>query len=655
MNRAYYHARVGDLLAASTNEILGELTRHHPHTLEDLQRNAWIDEIKILKNQLQNFPSAMIVLEYSVPRMGKRIDAVILLHGLIFVIEFKVGAETYTADAIVQVMDYALDLKNFHGGSHNKPIVPVLLASKAKKSSVSLIAYDDHVYHVQKVNQNDLFRLIFKAVATIQYPKIEQNEWLSAPYKPTPTIIEAAQALYDGHQVEEITRSDSGHENLSITSNQLVEIIHHSRINQQKSICFVTGVPGAGKTLVGLDVATRNADNEQENAVFLTGNGPLAKVLQEALARDEVTRSIESKSQITKKVALAKVKSFVQVLHHFRDEYLSDQSAPYERVVIFDEAQRAWTKRQTADFMQRKKGVKNFDQSEPEFLIDVMDRHSDWAVIICLIGGGQEINRGEAGLPEWFDAIAKYFPHWHVYSSNRLSETEYLQGKQITDWLKTNYTINDNLHLGISTRSFRAENVSAFVKSLLDSKEEQAKAYYRQFSQNYPIFVTRNLSTARNWLRQKGRGSERYGILASSGAYRLRPDGIHVKTSISVANWFLDDKSDIRSSFALEEAATEFDVQGLELDWICVAWDADLRKTESGWEYWGFRGSKWTRIKKTTNQAYLKNAYRVLLTRARQGIVIFVPKGNTHDKTRLPNFYDPLYEYLRALGIPALD
>ena len=427
-----------------------------------------------------------------------------------------------------------------------------------------------------------------------------------------------------------------------------------SKKNNQKSICFITGVPGSGKTLAGLNIANeRHNIDTGEHAVFLSGNGPLVKVLQEALARNEVRDSRNSASRITKNKSLAKTKAFIQNIHHFRDDAIQTAQPPVEKVAIFDEAQRAWTLEQTSSFMSRKKGIKGFQMSEPDFLISVMDRHQDYTIIICLIGGGQEINTGEAGLPGWFDAIEKKYPQWHVYVSGMLTDAEYTGNNNIYSGIDpSKLHIQTDLHLSVSVRSYRSEKVSEFVKNILDNEKKRAKVLYSEIQNDYPIYLTRNIETARNWLRQKTRGSERIGLVASSGAYRLRPHGIHVKTSVDPKNWFLNDKWDIRSSHYLEEAATEFDIQGLELDWICVAWDADFRFDNTRWEYKSFRGSSWQNVNAETRRQYLKNAYRVLLTRARQGMIIFVPEGDANDITRKPEIYDSTFNFLKEVGLP---
>ena len=657
ISRAYYSASSDKFLSDEADQILGELARHHSFALEDLQRNAWVSQIEILQGELRQLSNFFIAIEYTIPRMGNRVDVIILYSGLVFVLEFKVGEKKCSNSAIEQVLNYALDLKNFHEQSHSKKIIPIVVATEAPTQEYSVQKYPDEVFYPITLNRNNIASCLLHVSGEVgEKGQLDPEIWLSSVYKPTPTIIEAAQALYKGHSVKEISRSDSGAINLNATTNTISKIIEFSKRNNRKSICFITGVPGAGKTLAGLNIANeRHNVDEGEHAVFLSGNGPLVQVLQEALARNEVLESRGTSQQITKAQALTKTKAFIQNIHHFRDDALQTQQPPIERVVVFDEAQRAWTLGQTRSFMARKKGFQDFDMSEPEFLISVLNRHENWTVIICLIGGGQEINKGEAGLPEWFSAIQESYPHWDVYVSNKLTDQEYTHGADIYSSLdEKQLTIKNELHLSVSVRSYRSEKLSSFVKAVLDLDIHEARSLWMQLKNVYPIVLTRDIDRAKQWLRSRARGSESIGLTASSGAYRLKPYGIHIQTAIDPKIWFLNDRDDVRSAGFLEDVATEFDIQGLELDWTCIAWDANLRKGVNTWEYKNFRGTEWQNINDKVRRRYLLNAYRVLLTRARQGMVIFIPKGDPSDRTRLPIFYDPVYEYFIECGISCI-
>jgi Uncharacterized conserved protein (DUF2075) len=653
-SRAWYGATIDEFLSSAPDSIFGQLVSNSEFALLTTQKDAWLGQIDFLRAQLVGLAGS-VFLEFNIPRMGRRVDAILLIGPVVFVVEFKVGETAFDRAAIDQVWDYALDLKNFHAASHDVSVVPILLATGAAESApISLHADSDNVYQPIQVCSSRFRDAIDVALATITGDVLDQKQWAHASYRPTPTIIEAARALYTQHSVEAIARYDAGAQNLRITSHRIEDLVDEARENGRKLICFVTGVPGAGKTLVGLNVATRRRD-QPTHAVFLSGNGPLVAVLREALTRDEVMRRKAQGEKVRKGRVGESIKAFIQNVHHFRDDALVDAGPPAEHVVIFDEAQRAWNLRQTASFMLRKKNRRDFAQSEPEFLISCMDRHRDWAVIICLVGGGQEINTGEAGIDAWLEALNMKFSEWHMYISSKLTDSEYAAGNALEAVQeRQNAHLDDCLHLAVSMRSFRAENVSAFVKALLDCDRRQARETFASLSSRYPIAVTRNLALAKQWVRARARGTERYGLVASSRAQRLKPHAIDIRVDVDPVHWFLNERDDTRSSYYLEDAATEFQVQGLEVDWACVTWDADLRFAGSGWTFHDFRGNRWQNIKNGDNKSYLRNAYRVLLTRARQGMVIFIPQGEPADPTRSPEYYDTTFNYFTELGVPTL-
>jgi hypothetical protein len=655
-SNAYYAADVGTFLAGTPNAILGDLTAGTPFRLEPEQRDAWVTQVQVLQGALSGIEGA-IFLELSVPRIGSRLDAVLIAGPAIFAIEFKIGERAFRRDHINQVWDYALDLKNFHSASHQAPVLPMLVATGAESSDADFRnPSSDQVFPPACCRSEGLRPLLLTGINRVKGQPLDAQAWGNAPYQPTPTIIQAAQALYAQHSVEAIIRNDAGAQNLAATSQRVEELIERARADGRKLIIFVTGVPGAGKTLVGLNVATKKRDESKPtHAVFLSGNGPLVEVLREALTRDELVRLRARKDRTRKGVVKQKVKAFIQNVHHFRDAGLRESAPPCDHVVIFDEAQRAWNLEMTRDFMVRKKKQPGFNQSEPEFLISYLDRHPDWAVVICLVGGGQEINRGEAGISAWLDAVRTTFPAWQVCVSPDLTDSEYAAGHALEKLAgRANVVKDSSLHLAVSMRSFRAENVSAFVKAVLDCEETRARETLKQVSERYPIALTRDLALAKLWIRDHARGSERFGLVASSEAQRLKPHAIDIRVEVNPIHWFLNDADDTRSSFYLEDAATEFQVQGLELDWVCVTWDADLRFAGSDWNYHSFKGSRWESIHKPDRRQYLRNAYRVLLTRARQGMVIFVPSGDAADPTRSPAYYDATFGFLAAVGLPVL-
>ena len=589
--------------------------------------------------------------------MGKRADNILLIGGLLFVIEFKVGAETYDRAAKDQAIDYALDLKNFHAGSHDLQIVPVLVATEARSLPIVVTEPSGGVYNALLDNSSTLGDAIQSALTAYVRSDFDHQNWLASGYHPTPTIVEASQVLYRTHSVVDITRMEAGVENLSATTNTLQAIIDLARESGSKSICFVTGVPGAGKTLAGLNLVSlrrRRDENEEEHAVFLSGNGPLVKVLEEALARDQVQQARMAGKALKKQDALREAHAFIQNIHHFRDECLKDIEPPIERVVVFDEAQRAWDRAQTSSFMKKKRGQLDFDQSEPSFLIGVMDRHNTWSVIVCLVGNGQEINTGEAGLEEWLISLRDRFSDWRIYMPDKSTAAEFVPNFNL-DELEQRTTFEPSLHLSVSLRSFRAERLSEGMAALLRGQPEAAREELSRIQAQFPIRITRSIAEAKQWIRDKARGTERTGLLASSGAKRLKPLGIAMDVQIDPCTWFLNDAEDVRSSFYLEDAASEFDVQGLELDWAVIVWDGDLiYQPVGGWRFRAFTGTKWHQIHDAAARQYRLNAYRVLLTRARQGMVIVVPEGDASDPTRDPSFYEPTWDYLLSIGLPRL-
>ncbi|MGM9845655.1 MAG: DUF2075 domain-containing protein [Muribaculaceae bacterium] len=683
--RYYYSDTISEFLTKSVNEIVGQLTLASQHDINDETSGSWVEEIESLRSVLEDYKDrGSVYFEYNIPRMGRRADVILVIDEFIFVLEYKTADNKFTHNARTQVWDYALDLKNFQEGSQDRIIIPILVApSENDKNCVfDLRHFDDDVYEPLQTNSNLLSKTISMALAQIPHIAVNHSDtrdeqWAKSGYEPTPTIIEAAVALYEENTVEDITKHGG---DIDKASAEICRIIEYCREHRRKAVCFITGVPGAGKTLIGLNTAI-DQFNRGEKAVYLSGNYPLVEVLQEALTRDYIRREKikakqEGRKPCTKEQAKSKVKAFIQMIHHYRDLYLEGTEVvgneirpikgyfrshtdkayiPAEHVAIFDEAQRAWTAEELRRFMSTKKGIKEFPYSEPEYLISCMDRQQDWGVVICLVGNGQAINKGEAGLKEWIASVDRRYRDWDVYMSEYLIESGDVSDEDLAR-VKRQLKPREDLHLKMSMRSFRAEKVSIFVNQLLALNREDAAATLRELS-NYPIVLTRSLDTAKQWLRNHARGSERYGILASSKAERLKAISINVRYKPDFVHWFLEDDSDIRSSNALEDTITEFEVQGLEIDWACVAWDADLRlnKERTAWQHYQLRsGTKWQNINKPINQEYQINAYRVLLTRARQGMVIVVPDGDhgvPPDETRKPEWYDGIYSYLKGIGI----
>ena len=705
-NRCLYAAMFSEFLSKEPLAVLGTLHNNYHGDALTTTDEAWMGEIELMQQVLEPWreEQGQIVFEYDIPRLGKRIDVVLLLRGMIFCLEFKVGKKEEFQAGIEQVMDYALDLKNFHLFSHDKKIVPILIPTKYKEYTTVFqpSVYNDDIYNPMITGEEHLQKLISKVLEHAGAKREDGgiDNWLISPYSPTPTIIEAARTLYENHSVEDITRHEADKVSTDTTINYILQVIQQSKDRQQKSICFVTGVPGAGKTLVGLDVAIKqtykDGELDKENgAVYLSGNGPLVAVLIEALARDNQKKCSERGERKNMSDSRREVSEFIQIIHRYRDNMLAKIKNPVENgeleidpekavklaatgygevehVAIFDEAQRSWTHKRIADYLKRggtygnKLKVPNFPMSEAEFLIWSLDQREDWAVIICLVGGGQEINTGEAGITEWIKALNNRFKHWNVFISNKLTDPEYAEGR-VNDLLRenSNVTFSDSLHLAVSLRSFRAETLSAFIHSLLSFAPDASSLYQDVKQKKYPIMLTRDMDKARKWLRKMARGTQQTGVLVTKVAARFKPLAVNIlpQGDENAVHWFLEDKTDIRSSNYLEDAATEIQVQGLELDYACVLWDADMRCEEGSWAYYKFNGkNKWNPENNNESRKYMLNAYRVLLTRARQGIVICVPYGNSNktpegfpeDPTRLPEFYNGTYEYLKSLGLEEL-
>ncbi len=704
--RCLYSSGFAEFVIEKETSIFGKLCENYHGEVLTTTRDAWRTEISIMKQVL--FPhsneAGQIIFEYDIPRLGKRVDVVLLLRGIVFCLEFKVGECRILEADVDQVLDYALDLKNFHKFSRDAIITPILVATnyRASSSKIQMSVYDDRVVNPLVTGGPGISFVINTVLNSFPNEEPIDRNWIISPYAPTPTIIEAAKSLYENHSVDNITRHEADDATTDRTIAYILNVVRQSKKKRSKSICFVTGVPGAGKTLVGLDVAIKQTYQGQtepvkdEGAVYLSGNGPLVAVLTEALAQDNLKRCREKgeKKKITD--SRREVSKSIQMIHRYRDNMLAKIKNPVENgvleidpkkavkmetsgygevehVAIFDEAQRSWTHKRLAEYLKRggtygnKLKVPNFPVSEAAFLIWSLDQREDWATIVCLVGGGQEINTGEAGISEWIQAVNEKFPHWKVYISPRLTDAEYAEGR-VNELLKDNQNVTyaEDLHLGVSLRSFRAEKLSAFVHALL-SFDKCASVIYNEIKDKYPIVLTRDMTKAKDWLHEKVRGTERTGVLVTKESARYKPLAVHILPSgdENAVHWFLEDKTDTRSSNYLEDAATEIQVQGLELDYTCLLWDADMRYDHGKWRFYRFNGkTKWS--EQTGNSEsqqelikYMLNAYRVLLTRARSGMIICVPAGNANktpsgfweDSTRLPEYYDGTYQYLKNLGL----
>ena len=640
MKRSYYSEDLRTFLGSDPDAILGRLAREETQEPTNKQTHAWKVQIAVLQDQLGGFKDGHIIFEYTIPRVGKRADVILIHADFVFVLEFKVDAKSYLGSDRDQCMDYALDLKHFHEESHCASIVPVLVATKAGRADNQIRRCTDGIYDIARINECGITDTVAEVSGRNPDTPITPSDWENSEYNPTPTIVEAAKAMCDDvDYLDDLTQS--GAVNLGATTSTINDIIDESKRTGRKSICFVTGVPGSGKTLAGLRIVCGRQD---EKIVMLSGNETLVEVIRASLSCSRKGREMGGRAAA----------SMVMHIPKFRGSLYSDKPLR-ERIIVFDEAQRAWSSKQMTKKRNQNRDsgeAKTESPSDPELIIGSMDRHEGWAVIVCLVGEGQEIYVGETGIKGWIDAVRKY-PGWTAYHSQEMLGSGYLDGDGSLDGMS--HEGRAGLHLATSIRSFKADGLAELVRDVLDCRGKEAADRYAEMKERYPIVITRDIKAARRWLRERARGSERYGILASSEASRLRPHGIYVKSKISPAEWFLKGKDDIRSSYYLEDVATEFHAQGLELDWACLAWDANLRFAGGGWTYHIFSGSRWNNIRQDERRRNLVNAYRVLMTRARQGMVIFVPEGDPDDETRSAEFYDGTYNYLKDVGFSELD
>lgn len=676
--KAYYCNSIPGFIADRSTNIVGRLVRH-AFDINKEQTNAWENQITELQQRLEE--SGMegdIIFEYDIVRLGKRIDVILLIRHMVFSLEFKNGKDVFTAQDAQQAEDYAIDIKNFHKESEDLYVCPILIATDAARypKPQSCGCYSDKQVHLQRENIETLIPKITEISSLYgDDGEIDFDKWFNSPYHPTPTIIAAAVEAYSSHNLSQIAQSEAGQANIDRCESKIYEIIEYARSYRKKCVCFVTGVPGAGKTLVGLDVVAKSLDDDTSGlSVYLSGNGPLVEVLREALkksveAQDKEREylwrrakraagksfSLPKPEKLFDKHTQAAINTLIQSSYTFKKDNVSHAAPTPENILIFDEAQRVWNREK----MARKHDDPTMAVSEPELLFSIMDRHQDWAVMICLVGLGQDIYDGEVGINEWFRCGIEKFKEWELfYSSEIFSQIE---DKTIDQGMivscKRCHQIEE-LHLKTSIRSFRADKQCQFVDSLLDNNSERASEVYQQISGNYPVYITRDYGKAKKWVRAQVRGSQRSGVLACSSAQRLKPEGIYVPTEIDVKNWFLAPSDDLRSSNMLEVVASEFKVQGLEIDWAIVCWDADLRRNKSGtdWDHYTFRGTRWNKRNKSEQKRYLVNSYRVLLTRARQGMVLFVPNGvdPEEDPTRDSEYYNAIYKYLISCGIEEL-
>lgn len=651
--KAYYCNSIPGFIKDASSSIVGRLV-HHAFEINKEQSDAWENQISQLQNRLEAcHMSGDIIFEYDIVRLGKRIDVILLIRHMVFSLEFKNGKNVFTAQDAQQAEDYALDIKNFHKESENLYVCPILIATDAPRYSKhqALGAYPDKQIYLQRENIETVIPKISKLAELYGNDEaINFERWFNSPYHPTPTIIAAAVEAYMTHDISEIANSEAGQSDIDSCEHEIQKIISYAKSNNKKCVCFVTGVPGAGKTLVGLDIVAKNLKKGNTDlSVYLSGNGPLVEVLRAALKK-----SVKEKKQFNRNTDAA-INALIQSSFAFKKDNAHSDKPCAEKILIFDEAQRVWNEKKMTS---KHKNDPYMSVSEPHLLYRIMSRQPDWSVVICLVGLGQDIYDGEVGINEWFRCGIEEFPNWELFYSPSIfkqSEDKAIDVDMIRSCSRCHACFP--LHLNTSIRSFRADRQCKFVDALLDNDFWTATQIYSAISSKYPVFITRNYAKAKAWVRKQVRGSQRCGVLACSSAQRLKPEGIYVSTEIDVKNWFLAPSDDLRSSNMLEVVASEFKVQGLEIDWAIVCWDLDLRRKGNHWDHYGFRGTKWIHRRQEDQKRYLVNSYRVLLTRARQGMVIFVPEGVTEEEdcTRKKESYDEIYSYLLSCGIKPLQ
>lgn len=666
---AGYTSTVKDFLDCNPDTVVGVLSQQIASSgisqQHSKQINVWKQQVEVLKKAFNDMTEAAnhvvdwtLVLEYPIPRRQKRPDALILTDNMVFVVEFKFGATDYDAASRWQAEDYALNLRDFHAESSGRVIVPVLCATEAR-------TIDEQAYQLNgslvapllRTNAATLGTALGASYRTLNdscnTEKLDASAWLSSAYRPTLTIIEAAETLYENHSVRDISHNYA--ENLSATTDMVAQAILSAKTEKKRTLILITGVPGAGKTLTGLNVVHDPSIRSKQgpSGIFLSGNGPLVKVVREALVLNQ------QKAGRRRNEAEHEVSTFIQNVHQFLRYHRENSAAiPHEHVVVFDEAQRAWDRHQ----MNRKQGV---NCSEPFELLSVMERTADWSVVIGLVGGGQEIFLGEAGLEEWGRALQETTCNWNVIASPEvISGGASVAGHRLFENgvpSKLDFTSEPLAHLTVSVRSHRAQKITDWVNQLLEPNSTAACENVPG-TKEFPLFVTRSLSDAREWLSLRSGGdiNKRSGLVCSSEDQRLRAYGLENSTPFrsgyAFEKWFLSPPDDVRSSFSLEVSASEFECQGLELDYVGVCWGGDLTLDEgrNSWVYRNFRGAKWQNCRQKIAQNYILNRYRVLLTRARLGMVIWVPPGCKGDPTRPPEWFDGIYEHLRNAGVPEL-
>ena len=673
---AYYRERISQFLAAQPTQVLGALQASYARdgfsSQYTRQTRVWNEAMPLLQAELAKLVAKRaeaggwtILLEYPLYRLRRRIDVVVLAGPVVVVIEAKSGSPAFSQGDQRQVEEYALDLRDFHSESNSRKIYPVLWHTDAADAPVQYsLAADsgDVVAPLHMAARHGLQSFLRGLSMENVDPPIAAEDWDYSAYRPVPTIVEAATAIFADHTVTAITNADA--ENLRVAAARLVSLIQEAKESGSRFLLMLTGVPGSGKTLAGLQVvhsAVASGVEERGDIVYLSGNTPLVTVLREALARDQHAREEQDGSARSLEEIRRGVKVRIQHINDFLKDGLEQPAGTplHEHAIVFDEAQRAWDEKQGREKFNR-------EASEPTLLLELMARQPEWCACVCLVGGGQEINSGEEGVRGWGEALRKLTPEarkrWTVIGPPDLFEGGPTAGAFSIGELPHEVTrrTDPELQLRVPQRSFRSPGVSEWVNAVIAGRRLEASAIAGRLG-NYPILVTRSIEQAKEWLQVNGRGERRFGLLASSGARRLRAYGygvtLHATAGAEIAHWYLNPKGDIRASFALEVPANEYSCQGLELDLGCLCWGGDMLWDTSAqhWTYSRLSGSAWQRVRSATDQMFIANSYRVLLTRAREGMVLWVPEGSATDHTRDMAPLDSTAKYLLECGADLLD
>lgn len=669
LGRTYYESSIEDFISCDCSEGIVEfLTGSDEHTNPrelQLQKSAWSNQIKLLRKYLKD-KKGYIIFEYILSRLNMRIDVVLLMDGVVYSLEYKNNEVDFYDDAIDQASGYGYALKNFYEVNRNKYVVPMLIATKApdEKCSYSSDLGIDGLFSLFKANPNKMEQYIdlirSKYGSDEIYTEEDFHNWIDSPFKPNPTIIQSARSIYMNNQIDEFFKFDAGEENLKITEDTVENIIKDAKANKKKIICFVSGVPGAGKTLVGLDLAGKTRasdDNDLPSTVFFSGNGPLINVLTEALGRDaykNFPNRYKSKNQ-----AVNDVKVFIQDLHAFKQDMISTRKHIIdENVLIFDEAQRVWDEKQLEEWLKKKGADKSYyGLSEADLLLSAL-KEKEWGVIVALVGLGQDIYNGENGISVWFKSLLEKNKEWEIkLSMDIFDQTADNIDSYITSIMNSSRTENcPGLYLRTSIRTPRAKNLSEFSEALLNNDPINARKALAKFD-NYPICITRDLGRAMNFVSSNRLRRERCGKLCSSNS-KIIGRVSHCFDNINqwhFANWMLDESGG-DSSNSLIYAASEFNIQGLEIDWALLAWDMDMYYSNGKWHEQRMLTPKRFVESTEIQKKHILNSYRVLLTRARKGMIIYIPRsGDYEDKYGVSQYYDSTYNYLKSCGIKDID